>query len=67
MLTAKSLEHYVLADATLPNAVSYVQRLLKDDFSPSLVPYVKEMGGRLTDLNLFVTKIQAGRDPKGTE
>ncbi|KAF9123239.1 mitochondrial escape protein 2 [Mortierella sp. 14UC] len=66
---AKSLpnmpfEHIVLTDATLESALEFVYNHLDRDEYPDLIKSVQTIGGRLTDLELFVQKIKSGTKPE---
>ncbi|KAF9913269.1 mitochondrial escape protein 2 [Linnemannia zychae] len=66
---AKSLpnmpfEHIVLTDATLESALEFVYNHLDRDEYPDLIKSVQTIGGRLTDLELFVQKIKSGAKPE---
>jgi hypothetical protein len=61
----KSLELYTLSDATPEGAVSYVKHQLGPKFEmDSIGKCVKGLGGRLHDLDLFISKIQTGSVPQ---
>jgi adenosyl cobinamide kinase/adenosyl cobinamide phosphate guanylyltransferase len=61
----KSLELYTLSDATPEGALSYVRRRLGYEFKvDSIKTWLEGLGGRLHDLELFISKIQTGSDPK---
>lgn len=66
---AKSLpnmpfEHIVLTDASLESALEFVYNHLDRDEYPDLIKSVQTIGGRLTDLELFVQKIKSGQKPE---
>jgi hypothetical protein len=58
-------EHIVLTDATLESALEFVYNHLDRDEYPDLIKSVQTIGGRLTDLELFVQKIKSGTTPDG--
>ncbi|KAK3846721.1 MAG: RNA12 protein-domain-containing protein [Linnemannia gamsii] len=66
---AKSLpnmpfEHIILTDATLESALEFVYNHLDRDEFPDLIQSIQTIGGRLTDLELFVQKIKSGTKPE---
>ena len=63
---SRTPEHFHLADATPAAAASYVKNRLGSKYSSISEYQLNALGGRLHDLDLFVSKIQAGLDPKGT-
>lgn len=58
-------EHIILTDATLESALEFVYNHLDRDEYPDLIKSVQTIGGRLTDLELFVQKIKSGTTPDG--
>ncbi|KAF9354019.1 mitochondrial escape protein 2 [Mortierella sp. AD094] len=58
-----TFETIVLSDATLESAMEFVYKLLDHTKYPALRESVKVIGGRLTDLELFVQKVKSGIDP----
>lgn len=62
-----TFETIVLADATLESALEFVYKYLDRDEFPDLIESVQTIGGRLTDLELFVQKVKSGMQPKGKE
>lgn len=66
-LPTKSLDIFHLADATPEAAISYVKRRLDPNFNlDSIRSCIAGLGGRLNDLDLYVSKIQTGVDPQCT-
>ncbi|KAG0308195.1 mitochondrial escape protein 2 [Dissophora globulifera] len=59
-----TFETIVLADATLESALEFVYKHLDRDEYPDLIKSVQTIGGRLTDLELFVQKIKSGMRPE---
>ncbi|KAF9292407.1 mitochondrial escape protein 2 [Mortierella alpina] len=59
-----TFETIVLADATLDSALEFVYKHLDRDEFPDLIESVQTIGGRLTDLELFVQKIKSGMGPE---
>ncbi|KAG0369921.1 mitochondrial escape protein 2 [Gamsiella multidivaricata] len=59
-----TFETIVLADASLESALEYVYKHLDRDEFPDLIKSVQTIGGRLTDLELFVQKIKSGLSPE---
>lgn len=63
-MPAKTLELVALSDTDYDNSIGYVQRRLGLVFAAAdLMSAVKELGGRLTDLEILVQKIKAGTTP----
>jgi hypothetical protein len=61
----KSLDMFALADATPEGALSYVKKRLGPDYKvDSIRTWLQGLGGRLHDLDLYISKIQTGSDPK---
>jgi hypothetical protein len=60
-----TFETIVLADATLESALEFVYKHLDRDEYPDLITSVQTIGGRLTDLELFVQKVKSGMGPQG--
>ncbi|KAG0217527.1 mitochondrial escape protein 2 [Mortierella sp. NVP41] len=60
-------EHIILTDATLESALEFVYNHLDRDEYPDLIKSVQTIGGRLTDLELFVQKIKSGQKPDDAE
>lgn len=60
-----TFETIVLSDATLESAMEFVHKHLDKEEYPNLIQPVKTIGGRLTDLELFVQKVKAGMGPEG--
>lgn len=60
-----TFETVVLADATLDSALEFVYKHLDREEYPDLIPCVQTIGGRLTDLELFVQKVKSGMGPEG--
>ncbi|KAG0209724.1 mitochondrial escape protein 2 [Mortierella sp. GBA30] len=58
-----TFETVVLADATLDSALEFVYKHLDRDEFPDLIESVQVIGGRLTDLELFVQKVKSGMGP----
>ncbi|KAF9214507.1 mitochondrial escape protein 2 [Podila verticillata] len=63
-LPSMTFETVVLADATLDSALEFVYKHLDRDEFPDLIRCVQIIGGRLTDLELFVQKVKTGMDPE---
>ncbi|KAG0247597.1 mitochondrial escape protein 2 [Mortierella polycephala] len=59
-----TFETIILADATLESALEFVYRHLDRDEYPDLIESVQTIGGRLTDLELFVQKVKSGLSPE---
>ncbi|CAO3564188.1 unnamed protein product [Mortierella alpina] len=59
-----TFETIVLADATLDSALEFVYKHLDRDEFPDLIESVQTIGGRLTDLELFVQKVKSGMGPE---
>ncbi|KAF9576301.1 mitochondrial escape protein 2 [Mortierella alpina] len=59
-----TFETIVLSDATLDSAMEFVHKHLDREEYPNLIRPVKTIGGRLTDLELFVQKVKAGMGPE---
>ncbi|KAG0096400.1 mitochondrial escape protein 2 [Podila epicladia] len=59
-----TFETIVLSDATLDNAMEFVYKHLDKEEYPQLMRSVKILGGRLTDLELFVQKVKTGMSPQ---
>ncbi|KAF9582484.1 mitochondrial escape protein 2 [Lunasporangiospora selenospora] len=55
-----TFETLVLADAPLESSLEYVYKHLDREEYPDLIEPVQTIGGRLTDLELFVQKIKGG-------
>lgn len=64
-LPSMTFETVVLADATLDSALEFVYKHLDRDEYPDLIRCVQTIGGRLTDLELFVQKVKSGMGPEG--
>lgn len=61
----KTPEVFQLADANFDAATSYVGKRLGGNYDTNyLLPYLKTLGGRFNDLDLFVSKIQSGLSPE---
>ncbi|KAF9175986.1 mitochondrial escape protein 2 [Mortierella sp. AD011] len=58
-----TFETIMLSDATLESAMEFVYKHLDGAKYPALSESVKAIGGRLTDLELFVQKVKSGMDP----
>ncbi|KAF9115099.1 mitochondrial escape protein 2 [Mortierella sp. AM989] len=63
-LPSMTLESIVLADASLESALEFVYKHLDREEFPDLIEPIQTIGGRLTDLQLFVQKIKSGRKPE---
>ncbi|KAF9428204.1 mitochondrial escape protein 2 [Podila epigama] len=63
-LPSMTFETVVLADATLDSALEFVYKHLDRDEYPDLIRCVQTIGGRLTDLELFVQKVKSGMGPE---
>ncbi|KAF9585237.1 mitochondrial escape protein 2 [Lunasporangiospora selenospora] len=59
-----TFETIILSDATLDSALEYLHKNLDRVDYPNLAPFVKIIGGRLTDLELFVQKVKSGISPE---
>ncbi|KAF8952689.1 mitochondrial escape protein 2 [Entomortierella lignicola] len=59
-----TIETIMLSDATLESALEFVYKHLDKDEYPDLDQTIKTIGGRLTDLELFVQKIKSGMKPE---
>lgn len=60
-----TFETIILSDASLDSAMEFVNKHLDRDEYPDLMKCVKIIGGRLTDLELFVQKVKSGMGPEG--
>ena len=60
-----TFETIVLSDASLDSAMEFVYKHLDKEEYPQLMQSVKTIGGRLTDLELFVQKVKSGMPPQG--
>ncbi|KAF9364783.1 mitochondrial escape protein 2 [Mortierella sp. NVP85] len=58
-----TFETIVLSDATLESAMEFVNKNLDHEDYPDLTEHVKVIGGRLTDLEMFVQKVKLGMEP----
>ncbi|KAF9116865.1 mitochondrial escape protein 2 [Mortierella sp. AM989] len=58
-----TFETVVLSDASLDSALEFVYKHLDKNKYPALSDSVKVIGGRLTDLELFVQKVKSGINP----
>ncbi|KAF9921133.1 mitochondrial escape protein 2 [Linnemannia zychae] len=58
-----TFETIVLTDATLDSAMEFVYKHLDKEEYGNLTQCVKTIGGRLTDLELFVQKVKSGMSP----
>ncbi|KAF9927352.1 mitochondrial escape protein 2 [Linnemannia zychae] len=56
-------DHIILTDASLESALEFVYTHLDRDEFPDLIKSIQTIGGRLTDLELFVQKIKSGQKP----
>ncbi|KAF9166317.1 mitochondrial escape protein 2 [Actinomortierella ambigua] len=63
-LPNRTFESVVLADATLESAMELVHKHLDQSEFPTLRKAVETIGGRLTDLELFVQKVKSGMAPE---
>lgn len=61
-----TFETIVLMDATLESSMEFVYKHLDKGEYGNLTHCVKTIGGRLTDLELFVQKVKSGMGPEGT-
>lgn len=62
----KTVEMIALSDASPESSLSVVQRRLGESISEDeLRTCVEGLGGRLTDLELLISKIRAGMSPQG--
>ncbi|KAG0317887.1 mitochondrial escape protein 2 [Dissophora globulifera] len=59
-----TFETIVLTDASLDSAMEFVYKNLDREEHPNLMESVKVIGGRLTDLELFVQKVKSGMKPE---
>ncbi|KAJ3286085.1 mitochondrial escape protein 2 [Borealophlyctis nickersoniae] len=63
-LSNKLVENYSLSDATPETAMSFIKRRMgKLEFGDDLLRCVEAIGGRLTDLELLIQKMNAGMSP----
>lgn len=58
-----TFETIVLSDATQESAMEFVRKHLDREDYPNITEPVSTIGGRLTDLELFVQKVKSGLDP----
>lgn len=65
----RPIDTYVLEDATPGNAMAYLSQNLETlNVSPKdLQVCVQQIGGRLTDLEMLLQKVLAGRTPLGND
>ncbi|KAF9975836.1 mitochondrial escape protein 2 [Actinomortierella ambigua] len=63
-LPNRTFESVILADATLESAMEFVHKHLDQSEFPTLKKSVETIGGRLTDLELFVQKVKSGMAPE---
>ncbi|KAI8901312.1 RNA12 protein-domain-containing protein [Globomyces pollinis-pini] len=63
VLPTKSVEHFHLADAKPETALEYVKKYLGPDYSITSND-IAGLGGRMHDLDIFVTKLLAGLKAK---
>nr|KAJ3419606.1 mitochondrial escape protein 2 [Polyrhizophydium stewartii] len=63
VIPTKSVEGYILKDATPESALAYVQRRLPRVTTEALKPALDSLGGRLHDLDLLIQKVNAGQTP----
>ena len=66
-LPNKTFNYAVLSDAPHERAISLVKRHVHNKDLEGLETAVGTLGGRLTDLRLFINKIRSGQKPNGTE
>ncbi|KAG0347787.1 mitochondrial escape protein 2 [Podila humilis] len=59
-----TFETIMLSDATLDNAMEFVYKHLDKSEYPHLRRSVQTIGGRLTDLEMFVQKVKSGMSPE---
>ncbi|KAF9426941.1 mitochondrial escape protein 2 [Podila epigama] len=59
-----TFETIILSDATIDSAMEFVYKHLDKEEYPGLKKSVQTIGGRLTDLELFVQKVKSGMTPK---
>ncbi|KAF9298565.1 mitochondrial escape protein 2 [Linnemannia elongata] len=59
-----TFETIVLTDATLESSMEFVYKHLDKEEYGNLTHCVKTIGGRLTDLELFVQKVKSGMGPE---
>ncbi|KAG0042886.1 mitochondrial escape protein 2 [Gryganskiella cystojenkinii] len=59
-----TFEMIVLSDASLDSAMEFVYKHLDKEDYPNLKKCVQIIGGRLTDLELFVQKVKSGMGPE---
>lgn len=60
-----TFETIVLSDASQDSAMEFVYKHLDKEEHPNLIEAVRVIGGRLTDLELFVQKVKSGMQPEG--
>ncbi|KAI1317477.1 mitochondrial escape protein 2 [Mortierella claussenii] len=58
-----TFETIVLMDASIDSAMEFVYKHLDKEEYPNVIESVKIIGGRLTDLELFVQKVKSGMRP----
>ncbi|KAJ3325473.1 mitochondrial escape protein 2 [Boothiomyces sp. JEL0866] len=63
VLPNKSIEHFHLSDASPEAALDYVKKRLGHDLLSEIKEPIQKLGGRLHDLDIFINKIQSGRNP----
>ncbi|KAJ1340912.1 hypothetical protein BSLG_004385 [Batrachochytrium salamandrivorans] len=64
VIPTKSVETFILRDASPESSLAYVKRRLPEFEDKSLWPSIQELGGRLHDLDLLIQKVHAGQTPK---
>ncbi|KAF9416915.1 mitochondrial escape protein 2 [Entomortierella beljakovae] len=62
-LPSMTIDTVVLADATLEGSLEFIYKHLDKEEYPDLIKQIQVIGGRLTDLELFVQKLKGGMDP----
>ena len=64
VMPSKSIETINLHDATFENSLVYVKnRLGEEAMTQETTGFIQTLGGRRTDLELFIQKIRAGSNP----
>jgi hypothetical protein len=60
-----AFETIILKDASLESSLEFVYKNVDRDEFPDLIKPVQTIGGRLTDLQLFVQQLKNGLCPEG--
>eukprot|EP00842_Homolaphlyctis_polyrhiza_P004874 jgi/Hompol1/5388/HPOL_004377-RA len=64
VIPTRSVETFLLQDASPESALQYVHRRLPKTSIPELKPALDVLGGRLYDLDMLIQKIKAGQTPQ---